>query len=230
MLSTDDWRAIVLTFKLASVTTLLLLVVSAPLAWWLARTRSRVKPIVETVVAMPLVLPPTVLGFYLLLFLGPQGLAGSLWQSLSGSPLTFTFTALVIASMLYSLPFVVQPLHNAFEYVGNRPAEIAQSLGASPWDAFITVTLPLAARGVLTATVLGFAHTVGEFGVVLMVGGNIPGQTQVLSIVIYDHVEALNYPAAHVLAGGLIGFSFVVLLTVFVLNRRFAPQAVGWQR
>lgn len=230
VLSTDDWRAIVLTFKLASITTVMLLLVSAPLAWWLARTRSRIKPVVEAVVAMPLVLPPTVLGFYLLLFLGPQGMAGALWQSFSGTPLTFTFTALVIASMLYSLPFVVQPLHTAFEYVGNRPAEVARSLGASAWDAFATVTLPLAARGVLTATVLGFAHTVGEFGVVLMVGGNIPGQTQVLSIVIYDHVEALNYPAAHVLAAGLIGFSFVVLLTVFVINRRFAPQAVGWQR
>lgn len=225
VLSADDWRAIFLTIKLASVTTILLLLISMPIAWWLARTRSPLKPAVEAIVAMPLVLPPTVLGFYLLILLGPQGYVGAVWQAISGAPLTFTFTALVIASMLYSLPFVVQPMHTAFEYVGARPAEVARTLGASRWDAFVTITLPLASRGILTASVLGFAHTVGEFGVVLMVGGNIPGQTQVLSIVIYDHVEALNYPAAHVLASGLVGFSFAVLLAVFVVNRRFARNA-----
>ncbi|MFZ5594885.1 MAG: molybdate ABC transporter permease subunit [Pseudomonadota bacterium] len=214
-MSEFDFGPLWLSLRLAAVTTLLLLVVASPVAWWLARTRSPMRAAVEAVVALPLVLPPTVLGFYLLLLLGPQGPLGVL----TGSTLTFTFSGLVIASILYSLPFVVQPLHNAFEAVGGKPLETAWCLRASPLDAFLTVAMPQAARGYLTAAVLGFTHTLGEFGVVLMVGGNIPGQTRVISIAIYDQVETLDYASAHLMSALLLGFSFVVLLVVYTLNR-----------
>lgn len=209
-----------LTLRLAGVTVLVLLLVGTPIAWWLAHTRSRVKTVVEASVALPLVLPPTVLGFYLLVALGPYGVIGGPWASLTGSALAFTFTGLVIASCLYSLPFVVQPLQGAFEAVGSGPLEAAWSLRASKWDAFVTVASPLALRGYLTAMVLGFAHTLGEFGVVLMVGGNIPGKTKVISIAIFDHVESLEYEEARILSAGLLLFSFVVLLLVYTVNRR----------
>lgn len=210
--------AIWLTLKLATVVTLLLLVVGTPVAWWLARTRSRLKGIVGAVVALPLVLPPTVLGFYLLIALGPHGPLGKLTQALGLGLLPFTFPGLVIASVFYSLPFVVQPIQNAFAAIGERPLEVAATLRASPWDAFWSVAVPLARPGFLSAAVLGFAHTVGEFGIVLMIGGNIPGQTRVVSVQIYDHVEALEYAQAHWLAGGMVAFSFVVLLALYTLN------------
>ena len=209
-----------LTLRLAGVTVVVLLVIGTPLAWWLAHTRSRARTVVEAVVAMPLVLPPTVLGFYLLILLGPHGWIGSVSQVVTGSGLSFTFTGLVIASVLYSLPFVVQPLHGAFESIGKNPLEAAWSLRASKLDTFFTIVSPMASRGYLTAIVLGFAHTLGEFGVVLMVGGNIPGKTKVLSIAIYDHVEVLEYTQAHVLSAGLLLFSFLVLLMVYTVNRR----------
>ncbi len=209
-----------LTLQLAGVTVLVLLLVGTPIAWWLAHTRSRVKTVVEASVALPLVLPPTVLGFYLLIALGPYGVIGGPWASLTGSALAFTFSGLVIASCLCSLPFVVQPLQGAFEAIGTGPLEAAWSLRASRWDAFVTVASPLALRGYLTAMVLGFAHTLGEFGVVLMVGGNIPGKTKVISIAIFDHVEALEYHEARMLSAGLLLFSFVVLLLVYTVNRR----------
>ena len=213
-------QAIWLTVKLASVTTLVLLLVGTPLAWWLARTPSRAKGVVVAVVALPLVLPPVVIGFYLLLLMGPNGPVGQLTQSLGLGLLPFTFSALVIGSVFYSLPFVVQPLQNAFEAIGPKPLEAAATLRASPLDAFFSVVLPLAKPAYATAAVMGFAHTVGEFGVVLMIGGNIPGATRVLSVQIYDNVEALQYPQAHVLAGGLLIFSFAVLLALQWLNRR----------
>ena len=213
-------QAIWLTVKLASVTTLVLLLVGTPLAWWLACTQSRVKGIVVAVVALPLVLPPVVIGFYLLLLMGPNGPVGQLTQSLGLGLLPFTFSALVIGSVFYSLPFVVQPLQNAFEAIGPKPLEAAATLRASPLDAFFSVVLPLAKPAYATAAVMGFAHTVGEFGIVLMIGGNIPGATRVLSVQIYDHVEALQYPQAHVLAVGLLVFSFAVLLALQWLNRR----------
>ena len=213
-----------LSLQLAGVTVLVLLFIGTPIAWWLAHTRSFFKTAVEAIVALPIVLPPTVLGFYLLVALGPQGLVGAVWHQLTGSALSFTFSGLVIASTLYSMPFVVQPLQGAFEAVGKRPLEVAWSLGASPFDAFLTVASPMAVRGYLTAIVLGFAHTLGEFGVVLMVGGNIPGKTKVISIAIYDHVETLEYTQAHVLSAGLLVFSFVVLLIVYTLNRRLPLQ------
>lgn len=209
-----------LTLQLATVTVIVLLLVGTPLAWWLAFTTSRIRTTIEAVVALPIVLPPTVLGFYLLILLGPHGFIGGPWKQATGSALSFTFTGLVIASTLYSLPFVVQPLHGAFESVGKKPLEAAWALGASKVDAFFTVAVPMALRGFLTATVLGFAHTLGEFGVVLMVGGNIPGQTKVLSIAIYDHVEVLEYTQAHTLSAGLLLFSFLVLFSVYTLNRR----------
>lgn len=209
-----------LTLRLAGVTVIVLLLVGTPVAWWLAHTRSRVRTVVEAAVAMPIVLPPTVLGFYLLIALGPQGTIGGFWQDLTGSALSFTFSGLVIASVLYSLPFVVQPLQGAFEAVGQSPLEAAWSLRASRLDAFLTVASPIALRGYLTAVVLGFAHTLGEFGVVLMVGGNIPGKTKVISIAIFDHVEALEYAEARLLSGGLLIFSFLVLLLVYTVNRR----------
>ncbi len=220
MLSHDDLQALWLTLLLASVTVCVLLVVGTPLAWWLSRTRSRCRTAVEAIVALPLVLPPTVLGFYLLVAMSPRGLIGAPWLQFTDSTLSFSFTALVIASTLYSLPFVVQPLQGSFEATGRVPLETASLLRASPMDAFLTVASPLALRGYITAAVLGFAHTLGEFGVVLMVGGSIPGQTKVLSIAIYDHVETLEYAQAHLLSGGLLVFSFLTLLIVYGLNRR----------
>ncbi|MBF0453716.1 MAG: molybdate ABC transporter permease subunit [Magnetococcales bacterium] len=214
-----DWQALQLSLLLAGVTTLLLLIIGTPLAWWLARSRGRKKQLTEAVVALPLVLPPTVLGFYLLIFLGPHGWLGGAWVSLTGHALTFRFSGLVIASLLYSLPFVVQPLQRAFESIGAKPMEAAATLGAAPWDAFIHVAFPLARGGYLTAGILGFAHTLGEFGVVLMVGGNIPGQTQVISIAIYDHVESLEYSQAHTLSALLLLLSFSALLLVNRFNR-----------
>jgi len=216
-----ELTALWITFKLAGITTLILLVFGTPLAWWLARSQWRFKALVETVVALPLVLPPTVLGFYLLVALGPSGPLGRLMDLLGQPPLTFTFAGLVVGSVVYSLPFVVQPLEGAFAAVGRRPLEAAATLGASPMDRFFTVAVPLARPGFLTAAVLGFAHTVGEFGVVLMIGGSIPGETRVLSIAIYDHVEMLQYGRAHWLAGGLLALSFLMLLVVYSLNRRF---------
>ena len=215
-----DWGPLWLTLQLAGVTVVVLLLVGTPLAWWLAFTRSRLRTLVEAIVALPIVLPPTVLGFYLLVALGPHGLIGGPWKDLTGSALSFTFTGLVIASTFYSLPFVVQPLHGAFETVGKKPLEAAWSLGASKLDAFFTVASPMAIRGYLSAVVLGFAHTLGEFGVVLMVGGNIPGVTKVLSIAIYDHVEVLEYTQAHVLSAVLLIVSFLILAIVYTVNRR----------
>ena len=226
MLSESDLTALLITLKLAGLTTLLLLLVGTPLAWWLARTQWRFKFLFEAVIALPLVLPPTVLGFYLLVALGPNGPIGSTMLWLGGEPLAFTFTGLVIGSMLYSMPFVIQPLQSAFSAIGNRPLEVAATLRASPLDRFFTVAVPLARPGFLTATVLGFAHTVGEFGVVLMIGGNIPGQTQVLSIAIYDHVEVLEYSQAHWLSGGLLLLSFLMLISVYALNRHFSVTKV----
>ncbi|HYM47518.1 MAG TPA: molybdate ABC transporter permease subunit [Burkholderiaceae bacterium] len=218
-MSEADWLAVWLTLRLATVTTVVLLLIGAPIAWWLARTRSVMKHPVNAIVALPIVLPPTVLGFYLLLLLGPQGPAGALTQALGLGTLPFTFTGLVVGSVIYSLPFVVQPIQNAFEAMGERPLEVAATLRASAWDRFFTVALPLARPGFLTATVLGFAHTVGEFGVVLMIGGAIPGQTKVLSVAIYDHVETLDYAHAHVLAAGMVVFAFIVLLALYTINR-----------
>ncbi|MGK5085487.1 molybdate ABC transporter permease subunit [Bdellovibrionota bacterium FG-1] len=209
-----------LTLALALITTLLLLLISTPIAWWLARTRSPLRAPIGALISLPLVLPPTVLGFYLLVLMGPSGPIGLLTESLGLGSLPFTFTGLVVGSVLYSLPFVVQPIQNAFEAIGPRPLEIAATLRAGPWDRFFTVALPMARSGFFTATVLGFAHTVGEFGVVLMIGGNIPGRTQVLSITIYDHVEALEYTQAHWLAGGMLLFSFITLL---IMNLRRQP-------
>jgi molybdate transport system permease protein len=218
VLSDTDWSAIRLTLELATVTTVLLLLIGTPIAWWLARTQSMLKGTVGAVVALPIVLPPTVIGFYLLVAMGPNGPVGQLTQSLGLGVLPFTFAGLVVASVFYSLPFVVQPLQNAFEAIGERPLEAAATLRASPVDTFFSVVLPLARPGYLTATVLGFAHTVGEFGVVLMIGGNIPDQTRVVSVQIYDHVEALEYAQAHWLAAGMMAFSFVVLLLLYTLN------------
>ncbi len=211
-------QAIWLTVRLATTTTLVLLLVGTPLAWWLARTRSWVKGPVSAVVALPLILPPVVLGFYLLVLMGPQGPVGQLTQSLGWGLLPFSFAGLVIGSVFYSMPFVVQPLQNAFEAIGERPLEVAATLRASPLDTFLTVVFPLARPAYLTAAVMGFAHTVGEFGIVLMLGGNIPGKTRVMSVQIYDHVEALEYTQAHWLAGGLMAFSFVVLLALYMLQ------------
>ncbi|MCW8963811.1 MAG: molybdate ABC transporter permease subunit [Gammaproteobacteria bacterium] len=221
MFNHPDIIALGITLKLAALATLILLLVGTPLAWWLARTRWRYKFVLEAVIALPLVLPPTVLGFYLLLALGPHGPIGGLMQSLGGKPLAFTFTGLVIGSVFYSLPFVVQPLQAAFAAVGRRPMEVAATLRASPLDRFFSVAIPLARPGFLTAMVLGFAHTVGEFGVVLMIGGNIPGETQVVSIAIYDHVEGMEYAHAHWLSGGLLLMSFLLLVAVYATNRRF---------
>ncbi len=214
----DDLQAVALTLKLAFVVTALLLGLGMPLAWWLAHTRSRWKAPVSAVVALPLVLPPTVLGFYLLMLMGPHGPVGQATQALGIGLLPFSFAGLVVASMLYSMPFVVQPLQTAFEGIGARPLEAAATLRAGPWERFVHVALPLARRGVITAAVLGFAHTVGEFGVVLMIGGNIPGATRVISTQLYNHVEALEYPAAHRLAAVLLLFSFAVLLWVYRLR------------
>ncbi|MFQ5624363.1 MAG: molybdate ABC transporter permease subunit [Paracoccaceae bacterium] len=214
-----------LTLRLAAVTTLILIVLGTPLAWWLAHTRSRIRSVVEAVTALPLVLPPTVLGFYLLVFLSPASPLGGAWVDVTGTALTFSFSGLVIASVLYSMPFAVQPLQGAFEAIGRAPMEAAATLRASPLDAFFTVAAPMALRGFLTAIVLSFAHTIGEFGVVLMVGGNIPGKTKVISIAIYEHVETLEYAQAHALSGILLVFSFLVLVAVYTVNRRFPVHA-----
>jgi molybdate transport system permease protein len=219
MLTPDDWQALLLTAKLAGVVTLLLYLVGTPLAWWLARSRSRLRGPIAAVVALPLVLPPTVLGFYLLLAMGPDGPVGAVTQALGLGLLPFTFWGLVVASVFYSLPFMVQPLQAAFEAVGRRPLEAAATLRASPVDAFFSIVVPLARPGFLTGGVLAFAHTVGEFGVVLMLGGNLAGETRVASVQIYDHVEALDYAGAHRLAAVLLAFSFVVLLAVYARRR-----------
>lgn len=216
-----DLGPVWLTLNLALVTTLILLVLATPIAWWLARTQSKIKPIIEALTALPLVLPPTVLGFYLLIVMSPNSTVGAFWVEITGTTLTFSFSGLVIASIFYSLPFAVQPLQAAFEAVGRAPMEAASVLRASTLEAFFRVAAPMASRGFLTAAVLSFAHTIGEFGVVLMVGGNIPGQTRVISIAIYEHVETLNYRDAHILSAGMVLFSFVVLVFVYTLNRRF---------
>ena len=218
--SPDDLNAIWLTLKLAGLTTALLLVLATPLAWWLARTASRWRAPVGALVALPLVLPPTVLGFYLLVSLGPHGPGGQLTQALGIGLLPFTFKGLLLGSIIYSLPFAVQPLQHAFEAVGKRPMEVAATLRARPIDAFFSVALPLALPGFVTAAILSFAHTVGEFGVVLMIGGNIPNQTRVVSTQIYGHVEAMEYTQAHWLAGGMVLFAFAVLLALALFNRR----------
>jgi molybdate transport system permease protein len=220
-MSAEDFTAIVLTVKLATLSTALLLLLGTPVAWWLARSRSPLKTVVGAIVTLPLVLPPAVLGFYLLVLMGPQGPLGQLTQALGLGLLPFTFAGLVMGSVIYSMPFVVQPLQQAFAAIGDRPLEAAATLRASPRDVFISVALPLARPGFITAAVLGFAHTVGEFGVVLMIGGNIPGKTQVLSMAIYNHVEALEYAHAHWLAGGMLVFSFAVLLLLY---------SRGWNR
>jgi molybdate transport system permease protein len=220
--SAADWLALVTTLKLAGATTLVLLVLGTPLAWWLATSRARLSVAVEAVVALPLVLPPTVLGFYMLVMLGPRGAIGGTLEAMGLHHLAFTFTGLVVASTLYSLPFMVQPLKDAFAAVGASMTETAATLRAGPCDRFFSVVVPLSRRGFLTALTLTFAHTVGEFGVVLMVGGNIPGETRVLSIAIYDHAESLDYASAHVLAGGLLAASFLLLLAVYVFNRRYS--------
>ncbi len=213
-----------LTIALACATTLVLLVLGTPLAWWLATTRSRLRPVVEALTALPLVLPPTVLGFYMLVLLGPASALGAFWVTVTGEALTFSFSGLVVASVIYSLPFMVQPLQSAFEQVGSGPVEAAATLRASRWDTLTSVVMPLSAGGFLTAIVLTFAHTVGEFGVVLMVGGNIPGETRVVSIAIYEYVETLRYGDAHRLSIGLLLFSFAVLLLVYRNNRRMAVR------
>ncbi|RQH07129.1 molybdate ABC transporter permease subunit [Paraburkholderia dinghuensis] len=224
-LTNADFEAIWLTIQLASLTTVLLLIIGTPIAWWLARTRSRLKGPVGAIVALPLVLPPTVIGFYLLVATGPNGFIGHFTQGIGWGLLPFTFAGLVVGSVLYSMPFVVQPLQNAFEAIGNRPLEAAATLRAGPWDCFVSVVLPLARPGVVTAAILGFAHTVGEFGVVLMIGGNIPGKTRVVSVQIFDHVEAMESAQAHWLAGGMVIFSFLVLLLLY--SGRRTPIAHG---
>jgi len=215
-----DWQTVWLTLKLATLTTALLLLVGTPIAWWLSQTTCRFRHAIAAVVALPIVLPPTVLGFYLLVFLGPNGPGGAVTQWLGLGTLPFTFAGLVVASVIYSLPFVVQPIQNAFEAMGRRPLEVAATLGASAWDRFFSVAVPLARPGFLAAMVLGFAHTVGEFGVVLMIGGNIPGETKVLSVAIYDHVETLEYGQAHLLSAGMVCFAFLVLLGLYLVNGR----------
>ncbi|MBC3384974.1 MULTISPECIES: molybdate ABC transporter permease subunit [unclassified Pseudomonas] len=223
-LTSADYAAIWLTLKLASLTTVILLLIGTPIALWLSRTRSWLRGPVGAVVALPLVLPPTVIGFYLLLALGPNGWIGQFTQALGLGTLTFSFTGLVIGSVIYSMPFVVQPLQNAFAAIGSRPLEVAATLRAGPWDTFFSVILPLARPGFITAAILGFAHTVGEFGVVLMIGGNIPEKTRVVSVQIYDHVEALEYAQAHWLAAAMLVFSFLVLLALYSSRRARA----GW--
>ena len=218
LLGAEDLGAIWLTLKLATLVTFLLLLIGTPIAWWLSQTRSPLKGVIGALVALPLVLPPTVLGFYLLVAMGPDGPVGHLTRMLGIGLLPFTFPGLVLASVFYSLPFVVQPIQNAFEAIGRRPFEVAATLRASPWDTFFSVALPLARPGFLTAGILGFAHTVGEFGVVLMIGGNIPDRTRVVSVQIYDHVEALEYTQAHWLAGGMVAFCFLVLFALFTFN------------
>jgi molybdate transport system permease protein len=222
MLDHHAWQAVWLTLELATLTTVLLLLVATPLAWWLSQTRSRWRAPISAVVTLPLVLPPSVLGFYLLVLMGPQGPLGQLTLALGWGTLSFTFTGLLIGSIAFSLPFAVQPIQHAFESIGKRPLEVAATLRAGPLDAFFSIALPLARPGLLTAAILSFAHTVGEFGVVLMIGGNIPGKTRVVSTQIYGHVEAMEYVQAHWLAGGMLAFSFVVLLCLSLLKRNGA--------
>ena len=224
-LTPSDLQAIWLTLKLASVTTCLLLLIATPLAWWLAHSRKWYKGLMAAVVALPLVLPPTVLGFYLLLVMGPHGVVGDLTNTLGLGRLPFTFSGLVVGSVFFSMPFAVQPIQNAFEAIGKRPLEVAATLRANAWDRFFSVALPLARPGLLTAIILAFAHTVGEFGVVLMLGGNIEGETRVLSVAIYNHVEAMEYGAAHWLAGGMVLFSFIVLLGLYLSGGKLLKVA-----
>lgn len=221
-----DPGPLLLTLRLAFITTVILLLIGAPFAWMLANMKSRAKPVLEAVTALPLVLPPTVLGFYFLLLLNPTSPLGSFWLTLTGERLVFSFEGLVIASVIYSAPFMVQPLQSAFEAIGRAPVEAAAGMGAGPVEAFFTVVAPMAARGFLTAIVLSFTHTIGEFGVVLMVGGAIPGETRLIAIQIYEEVEVINYPAAHMLSAGLLVFSFLVLVLVYSLNRRFPVGGV----
>ncbi|WP_333824655.1 molybdate ABC transporter permease subunit [Pinisolibacter sp.] len=215
MPNAEDLQAVLLTLRLAATVTVLLLLIGTPIAWWLARTRSWLKGPVGALVSLPLVLPPTVIGFYMLLAMGPWGPIGRLFNTLGWGTLPFTFTGIVVASVFYSMPFVVQPIQNAFEAMGDRPMEVAATLGAPPLAAFFTVAVPLARSGFVTAAILGFAHTIGEFGVVLMIGGNIPGKTRLISVQIYDHVEAMEYGRAHWLAAGMLIFSFLVLLALY---------------
>jgi len=222
MLNELDFSAIIVTIKLAIVSTSILILIGTPIAWWLSQTKFKFKAVFEAIIALPLILPPTVLGFYLLITLGSNGPIGKLLEFLGGSSIAFTFTGLVIGSVIYSMPFVVQPLQNSFSSVGRKPLEVAATLGASKIDRFFSVAVPLSRSGFITAAVLGFAHTVGEFGVVLMIGGNIPGETGVVSIAIYDHVEAMEYGQAHWLAGGLLATSFLMLLFVYIINRHFS--------
>ena len=222
MLNELDFSAIIVTIKLAIVSTSILILIGTPIAWWLSQTKFKFKAVFEAIIALPLILPPTVLGFYLLITLGSNGPIGNLLESLGGSSIAFTFTGLVIGSVIYSMPFVVQPLQNSFSSVGIKPLEVAATLGSSKIDRFFSVAVPLSRSGFITAAVLGFAHTVGEFGVVLMIGGNIPGETGVVSIAIYDHVEAMEYGQAHWLAGGLLATSFLMLLFVYIINRHFS--------
>ena len=226
MFSAELWQPVELTIKLATTTTVLLLIIGTPIAWWLAYTTSRSREVVSTIVALPLVLPPTVLGFYLLIALGPQGLGGLFGDYVGVRTFAFTFSGLVFGSVIYSMPFVVQPLRNSFEAMGRRPLEVAATLRASPVDRFFTVVLPLSRPGFLTAAVLGFANTVGEFGVILMIGGNIPGETRVLSVAIYDYVETLQWQEAHILSAGLLLFSFVVIFSMSVLARRTGQKTL----
>lgn len=218
--SHEAWDAIALTLELAAMTTVILLIVATPLAWWLSQTQSRWRAPISALATLPLVLPPSVLGFYLLVAMGPQGPLGQLTQALGWGVLSFTFTGLLIGSVIFSLPFAVQPVQHAFESMGRRPMEVAFTLRAGPWDAFFSVALPLARPGLITAAILSFSHTVGEFGVVLMIGGNIPGKTRVVSTQIYGHVEAMEYTQAHWLAGGMLVFSFVVLLVLSMMRKR----------
>ena len=222
MLNELDFSAIIVTIKLAIVSTSILILIGTPIAWWLSQTKFKFKAVFEAIIALPLILPPTVLGFYLLITLGSNGPIGKLLESFGGSSIAFTFTGLVVGSVIYSMPFVVQPLQNSFSSVGRKPLEVAATLGASKIDSFFSVAVPLSRSGFITAAVLGFAHTVGEFGVVLMIGGNIPGETGVVSIAIYDHVEAMEYGQAHWLAGGLLATSFLMLLFVYIINRHFS--------
>ena len=220
MLSAEDISAIWLTLKLATIVTLLLLIIGTPIAWWLAKTKSKLKSVIGAIVALPLVLPPTVIGFYLLIFMSPNGWIGQLTQKLGLGTLPFTFWGLVVASIIYSMPFVIQPIQNAIESLGDRPMEVAATLGAGPIDRFFSVVLPLAKPGIFTAAILGFAHTIGEFGIVLMIGGNIPDETKVVSVQIYDHVESLQYANAHLLSAIMIIFSFFILVALYSLQRQ----------
>lgn len=225
-LGPEDWQAIELTFRLCLYTTLILLVIATPIAWWLASGRSAARVVVQAIVALPLVLPPTVLGFYLLIVLGPRGFVGGTLESIGLHHLAFTFEGILVASVLYSMPFAVQPLTEAFNNLGRRPVEVASSLGANVFDRFFTVILPLTRGGFVVAATLTFAHTIGEFGVILMLGGSIPGETKVLSVLIYDHAEAMNYEAAHRLSLMLVIFAFLTLFVVYSITRRFRVAQV----